>query len=425
MMTRSWLPVSLLLGLALTTLALGWLRYGFGLDDERLLLQASTLLQQGLTPQAAREADAARFTFIDTSYDLALVEATGADGFPLGNRAITDRAALARLLRRLARADAHRLVLCDVLFDTPSPDDAALQAAFDSLRRAVVPTVLDADGRPHPLVIDAPAAVAAYRQEGGSFVRFPLVAAGSLATVPLAMHRALHPGEPVRGPLRLDRFIPDLRLPPSAAPAPVPLGQLLLLPEATLARDYFADRIVVVGAFAGGRDRHATALGSMPGPLLLANVYLALRYGDHVLTPGLLAFLWLALAGLTGHTLRTELGPRPAASARGYVDGDAAPPGTTSAPPGTTWRGRLRELGADGVEHTLWLAGISMIVYFGFGLHLPVLLLAVALTALTEALRYRAALRRRLHRLLHRLRPAPHAPAVADDPAPQAPTVAD
>jgi len=384
---RSWLPASLLWGTVLLATSFAWLCYGFTLDDEKLLVQTTAIARMALTAEPATHY-ADEFLFVDTAYDPALIEATDADGFPLGRQIITDRAALAAFFRALRAADVHRFVLCDIAFVAPSPDDAALQAALDGLRDVVVPQPLDAHGTPVPLVVDAPRALARYRKDGGTFVRFPLVQADTMVTVPIAMHRAMHPGAQILGSLSLPTFVPALRLLPQAMPAPIPLGQLLpVLADSAQARAFLDDRIVVVGDFSSPRDQHDTVVGSIPGALLLANVYLALREGDHVASPPLLAFLWLALVGLTWATLRRELGPAPRASRHQTVDRDA---GTQGAAP--TIRERARELAADGVENTVWLVLISLTTYAAFGLHVPVLILALALTAFVEALRWRHAL---------------------------------
>jgi len=384
---RSWLPASLLWGTVLLATSFAWLCYGFTLDDEKLLVQTTAIARMALTAEPATHY-ADEFLFVDTAYDPALIEATDADGFPLGRQIITDRAALAAFFRALRAADVHRFVLCDIAFVAPSPDDAALQAALDGLRDVVVPQPLDAHGTPVPLVVDAPRALARYRKDGGTFVRFPLVQADTMVTVPIAMHRAMHPGAQILGSLSLPTFVPALRLLPQAMPAPIPLGQLLpVLADSAQARTFLDERIVVVGDLSSPRDQHDTVVGSIPGALLLANVYLALREGDHVASPPLLAFLWLALVGLTWATLRRELGPAPRASRHQTVDRDA---GTQGAAP--TIRERARELAADGVENTVWLVLISLTTCAAFGLHVPVLILALALTAFVETLRWRHAL---------------------------------
>jgi hypothetical protein len=388
---RSWLPYSVLFGALLLLASLGWLRHGITFEDEKLLIQASSMLRSAVAPPS--DSLWKDFVFIDTSYDPMLVAATGAEGLPLGTRPVVDRRKLAALFRILGDAGVHRFVLCDVLFLDPSEADAELQTAINGVPRVLIPYSLDAGGNPVPPVIDAPKALARYRQDGGSFVRFPLVQAGSLATVPLDMHRALYPDEEILGPLHLRTFVPDLRLPAESMPAALPLGQLLpLLSDPEQVRAYFQDRIVVIGAFGRKTDSHDTVFGPMPGPLVLTNVYLGLRHDDHRLSVWLLLFLWSALGGLTWYSLRRELGPTPAPSAEIWVDGDAG----SSGPP-RTLRERLREIGADGTENTIALVIISLATYFTFGLHLPVLLLAVLLTAFVGLMRRRHRIRLMVH----------------------------
>ena len=309
---RSWLSHSVLFGALLVLLSLGWLRHGITFEDEKLLIQASSMLRSVVTPPPDSLWD--DFVFIDTSYDPMLVEATGSEGFPIGTRPVADRRKLAALFRILGDAGVHRFVLCDVLLLDPSEADAELQKAFDGVPSVLIPYSLDAGGNPVPPVIDAPKALAQYRLDGGSFIRFPLVHAGSLTTVPLDMHRALYPDQEILGPLHLRTFVPDLRLPAESMPAALPLGQLLpLLSDPEQVRAYSQDRIVVIGVFARQTDSHATVFGPMPGPLVLANVYLGLRHNDHRLSVWLLLYLWSALGGLdvVQPAAQTWADPRP------------------------------------------------------------------------------------------------------------------
>ncbi|PQJ26932.1 hypothetical protein BSZ35_18580 [Salinibacter sp. 10B] len=382
MLRQSWLPHSVVFGTALLLFALGWLRYGLPLEDEKLLVQVSSIIHGAIARAPEHAWD--EFIFIDTAYDPMLVEAVDDEGFPIGERPITDRAELTALFRLLADTNVHRFVLCDILFLDPSPHDAALQDAIEGVRNLVIPYTLDASGTPVNLAVDAPRALAQYSQDGNTFVRFSLVD-GDRATIPLHMHRVLHPSEPVLGLLRLPRFIPDLRLPVQAMPAPLPLGQLLsVLTDTTAVRHYFKDRIVVIGALGRNLDIHDTVLGPMPGPLVLANLYLALRHGDHVLSPWLLFFLWGALVGLTWYSLSWELGPSPQSTVQAERKQETGRMGTRSG-----FRAWLQKLGAEGIENTFWLVLISLATYFVFRFHLPVLLLAVLLTLFVEGVRHR------------------------------------
>ncbi len=408
---RSWLPLSMVVATVLLLLSFGWLRYGptLGYGSEALLFQATAVVQIALREMqaddtASRHNEASSFLFVDTAYDPTTIDAFGPEGYPLGQQVITDRAKLAELFRVLAATNVHRFVLCDVAFVDPSPDDDALQRALRDTRDVVVSYSLGPDGTPPPPLFDAPRALAEYSPDGDTLVRFPLVHADSIVTVPLHMHRALHPDEPVLGPMHLERFVPDMRILPQTMKKSIPLGSLLtLVADPARAREYFKDYIVVIGNFAGG-DKHETLVGPLPGPLILTNVYLALRHDDHAVNPGLLAFLWVALVALAWHVLRFELGPLQAVKRRSgtpphaerseqHPEAEADPEVAAESPPDAYWwtraGARLRKVGADGGRNTVFLTLISVAAYFAFGLHLPVLLLGTGLTLFVEALRYR------------------------------------
>lgn len=353
--------------------------------EETLLVQASSLVAQAFEDSDETKQARRQFTFVDVGYELSLIPKTDAYGFPIGTQPIVDRASLAQFFERLRQADAHRFVICDVLFEDEAPADSLLRPQITGLDRVVVPYRVD-DGTPADLQFDVPSALAQYPQTWGLFLKYPLVQYDSLATLPLHVHQQLYPDVPVTGPLALNTFIVDFRLLPGDVGTPIPLGNLQSLADSTLIDNYVRDRIVVLGDFSRGTDVHETVYGSMAGSLILANTVLALSNQDNVLRPGLLALLLLAFTLATAYTLYAEIGVR-------WRDGAPRSGGGDSGP------FAVREVLADGVEVTLSLVGISMVSYFVFGLHLPVLLLAVWLTAFTEAVRYRHVVRRRLRTL--------------------------
>ena len=63
------------------------------------------------------------FLFVNTSSDNMLIESTEQN--QPGNVVITDRKKLAALFKEIAdRNNPHRYILCDLLFDLPSPMDS-------------------------------------------------------------------------------------------------------------------------------------------------------------------------------------------------------------------------------------------------------------------------------------------------------------
>jgi hypothetical protein len=301
-----------MLGLSLLLMTSGW-----ATGDEFILAQlASGTRHLVLEPAFAERADERRssvrrgdavassktavpldphrspFRFIDVSGTLQLVD----DPDGLGTIAITNRQQLAQLFELMRAApDAHRFVLCDIRFDLPSPDDAALAAVIEHVPRLVVSSHVDSSGELELPLFDVTSGVADYVPNFGDFLKFRLRHEDGHESLPLVMYQHLHPDEPVGGLLALNTFIPDPRIRTHGL-QPIPLQDLLLYASVAssptaVADRYFQDRIVVIGDFK--RDVHPTLLGEMPGPLLLVNAYLGLVAGDHRLSLGWLLLMWV------------------------------------------------------------------------------------------------------------------------------------
>ena len=58
-------------------------------------------------------------------------------------------------------------------------------------------------------------------------------------------------------------------------------------------RTFIENRIIVIGDFQSDADMHTTVFGEMPGPLLLLNTYLALKFGDNIIPNALFPILFI------------------------------------------------------------------------------------------------------------------------------------
>ncbi|MEM7040925.1 MAG: hypothetical protein AAF570_28435, partial [Bacteroidota bacterium] len=173
----------------------------------------------------------------------------------------------------------------------------------------------DSGGPNHPIFPNLNLGLADYYTVDDEFLKFRLVRNG-YPTVPLRMFEMLEEGKfqegawfwEWNGKPAMNDFVLDFRIRqrdifrrdtlgyPSAH-----LYDLLALEELGILDEIHAftkDRIVVVGDF-NLRDMHETMYGEMAGPLILTNLYLALKNGDMrlpLLFPLLLFFVYLLLS---------------------------------------------------------------------------------------------------------------------------------
>ena len=77
------------------------------------------------------------------------------------------------------------------------------------------------------------------------------------------------------------------------------LGELLLDLEANPNNmsKYFQGKILFIGNFEG--DTHATPVGKISGPVMLANIYLSLLNREHVISYGFLIALFIVFSALS------------------------------------------------------------------------------------------------------------------------------
>ncbi|MDE6137086.1 MAG: hypothetical protein K2F97_06390 [Muribaculaceae bacterium] len=235
---------------------------------------------------------------------------------PAGHVAVTDRRKLADFLQAAAGAP-YRYIVLDIRFDDdiPASDPASqrLFALIDSLPRVVF--ARHEDALVHPLAPAAKSAFSDYHTTVSetNMVKYPILKHASLS-IPAVMYAR---GDSARfrtwGGLTFDRgrlcrrsvFIEapvrasgwmrnSLNNPLGAPPCNYyNLGaSLLAAPDSADAiRTLVTDRIVVVGDYID--DVHTTYAGTLAGPLVNLNAYIALCRGSHLvrILPSLLLFL--------------------------------------------------------------------------------------------------------------------------------------
>ncbi len=240
------------------------------------------------------------FVFINVGKDLELVKDD--DG---GDNVITDRVKLGSFLKLLADSNRHQFLLCDIVFDLPSPNDSLFRQNIAGLKRAVFPKHYNDSGITIPSVFSLPLAVADYHTNTGHFNKFKLIYHDSDRTIPVALHEQLQKAKYINrsGFLFCNNrlclqtispkyYIRQYQLTQSKLYPYFNLGELLvLLNEPSFYQHFLQNKFIVIGNF--DTDIHATPVGQMPGSLILLNTYLSLLNGKQVLSIGWIFTMFL------------------------------------------------------------------------------------------------------------------------------------
>jgi len=289
----------LFLAIGIVCTALGMILFSFYLmtlpwlaGDEKFLIWSSSALKL-----AARDVpDSKDFAFINTSYNLQLIDRFDEFGFPIGNQAITDREKLATLLRIFNSAEQKsKFVICDIHFVDFTDADSLLLIELARSENLILSYHLNEFNEPeYPIFRSINRGLSDY-VIGSVFdgvYKYQLIYNDSLKLTPLKVHEHLS-GDSISawGPLvkindrwTVNNFIMNYRLLQKdildfeAGFNPVSLGELLYLEDADI-QDFVADKIVIIGDFFEN-DMHETLFEITSGPLILLNAYLTIQAGD-------------------------------------------------------------------------------------------------------------------------------------------------
>lgn len=269
--------------------------------------------------------------FIDVSYDKELVVAQNEYGIPLGNRAITDRKKLLKLLQYLKNNNNYKYILLDVFF----PDgvktnvDNELFDTICSMERIVIPCHHD------EAIVDArllkKAAYADYTPTvwEDDFVKYPYLYNDGVS-LPLKMYEEitkhsikdygffyLDNGRLVRKSVFLSlELLPKenkggmqervfyslgLNLLGDSIPQINYKGQKDLYDNLQLTKDKY----IIVGALRDG-DNPNTAFGTVSGAIINMNAFISLMHGHHIVSKTYAVILFLIFFVLSYFTLKQK-----------------------------------------------------------------------------------------------------------------------
>ncbi|MFM6925870.1 MAG: hypothetical protein ACKOU7_10255 [Ferruginibacter sp.] len=233
------------------------------------------------------------FVFVNVSRDLKLVP----DPAEYGEISITDRSKLAQFFKILAdNGNKHHFVLSDIFPEYPEDDDSVLLAETKRCKKILFPYHLAGDSIIKPCV-DVPSALSDFITNTGDFSKFKLLYGAHIKTTPVALLEEIDKKRYPRSYLDFTSVFPRYYIQPSQLfeTKKYPyynLGELLMLSEAdSFYHKFLENKFIVIGNYE--TDVHNSAVGKMPGPLILLNTYLSIRNRGHI-------SWWWALFMITG-----------------------------------------------------------------------------------------------------------------------------
>lgn len=315
------------------------------------------------------------FLFVDVSESKTLLPLT-----PDSSRVsiISDRKKLAELCDFVGNNNSDiRLLVCDVLFNDTTVHDKNLENAAKRLGKKFLGVNEIEDGSVIEPIIDIPHATSSIYVEDGTIIKYPILLENKFETVPAEMLHLLdnqqitafppiakisEMGYSLGSPIlelsvRENDFIQKNNT--DSVFVKIGLGEMVNLirllknnkeAEKQLFNQYFKNKIILIGDFEN--DRHNTVYGSMSGTLIILNAYLTLKHGKSLISIGLLLFLLFGF-GIISYTF--------------FIDNTI----------------RIRGLALNFLEHQrgiirfvyyygLFLTGMTIIVYYVFGIHVGI-----------------------------------------------------
>ncbi|MEO9806297.1 MAG: hypothetical protein ABJF04_23760 [Reichenbachiella sp.] len=352
--------------------------------DEKLLIWGTSALKFSNREMPASE----DFALINTSYDLQLIDRLDDFGFPVGQRAITDRQKLGTILNIISQSERPpKYIICDIHFLDSTAFDFELGVALSQFDNLIISYHLNAsDEAENPIFNHINKGLSDY-VVGSVFdgvYKYQLIYNDSLKLTPLIIHDDLSgklsntygPFVKIGDYWTPNNFIMNYRLLQKdienmeAGFNPVNLGELMYLEEADI-QEFVAGKIVVIGDFFEA-DMHETLFEITSGPLILLNAYLTIQAGDTYVN------LWFFILVFATYLYLSYMV---------FVDGDYMENQLTK----HFGAVRIANYLAGFMSYLILLTLLSLLIFFIFGIHLNVFFLALIFYALDKimALIYR------------------------------------
>ena len=296
-----------LLGIALHAvwmmfIAYIWLNLPFSYEWESWIMRSTNIVKNvilDLQDKPSRDS----LLLINISFDKMLVPRYDADGFESGKIAVTDRASLTRFLEIISAKPNYKFIILDTHLEDSTSYDSTLQAAANKLPAFILPYHLDGGTEPIKGRIHAWMGLADYDSDFGTFLKYRFIQHDTCKTVPLLLYEKFNKGRIHKtgpfytssGHLALNAVVLDFPVrtydiftDDTSGYSSVHLTELVNLPPSII-HEMTKGKIIVIGDFLD-RDLHPTLYGTIAGPLIQLNAYLALAGRHHILTWPLLCF---------------------------------------------------------------------------------------------------------------------------------------
>lgn len=287
-------------------------------DDQEIASFFTFLKKNVLNIDEAFNED--EFLFIDVSKSNELVPAFNDEGFEIGNEDITNRLTLGKVLTQLNRVNVHKMILCDILFESPSSSDSSFKPIIESTPRLLVSSYHKNDTLIAPL-FNVKYSSSDYESQG-SFFKSEVFIKGDQSTPQMILERdGEAKSEYILGgfysyndDFYFNKYVLDFRIRPYHYQQNrkvetlnidavkrinivdiEPLSELCTMMGAmgddSFFEEMFKDKIIVLGDFSD-RDIHPTIVGDLAGPLILINSYLSLVNQDNRVNGFMLFFIF-------------------------------------------------------------------------------------------------------------------------------------
>ncbi|MEP2025144.1 MAG: hypothetical protein ABJH98_15080 [Reichenbachiella sp.] len=338
--------------------------------DEKLLIWSTSAIKFSNRELPSSE----DFALINTSYDLQLIDRLDEFGFPVGQRAITDREKLTVILEAISKGDKPpKYIICDIHFLDSTAFDASLDTVLQKFDNLIVSYHLNDFGEiEYPIFRNINRGLSDY-VIGSVFdgvYKYQLMHHDSLKLTPLKVYESLAnvTSESKGALVKIDdhwtpnNFIMNYRLLQKdienleAGFNPVNMGELLYLEDQDI-QDFVEGKIVVIGDFFEN-DMHETLFEITSGPLILLNAFLTIQYQDTFVNFWFFLLLFVSYAYLSYMV---------------FVEGDYMESRITK------YFGAVKMANylAGFMSYLILLILLSCLTFFVFNIHLNVFFLAV------------------------------------------------
>ena len=281
-----------------------WLNLPYSYESESKIMTVTNILKN-VVLGVEEKPDKDSLLFVNISYDKMLIPRYDTDGFESGTVAITDRMALSRFLETINERQEYQFIILDVFFEDSTSYDSMLQAQVKNTKAFILPYHFDGGEERLKSHIKGWSGLADYNTDFGTFLKYSYIQHDTSRTVPLLLYEKFNKGYlrksgpfyTSNGHLALNALTLDFPVRSfdvftndDSGYSSVHLCELMNTPPDFI-NALTKNKIIVIGDFVD-RDLHATLYGTMAGPLIQLNAYLALVNGDHLLTWPLLIFIF-------------------------------------------------------------------------------------------------------------------------------------